>query len=277
VRVQDILRGERDVERIDLLALLSSALSLSTEKLMIQAERELSSGEEGRLRHLLHERRRGRPTAYITGTKEFYSRGFRVDPRSLIPRPETEILVEEALQIISDHPGKIRRIVDVGTGSGAIGITLAKESGKKVICADISRDALQLAKVNVMKLGALDLVDLVCSDLLSGFGNGGQFDLIVANLPYVSEDEWPDLMPDVRLFEPKLALWGGSDGLEIYRKLVFQARHYLSGDGYLLCEIGGLAQAEAISILLNEMGLSSAIKRDLSGRDRVVIGSCKSL
>ncbi|HAR96761.1 MAG TPA: peptide chain release factor N(5)-glutamine methyltransferase [Deltaproteobacteria bacterium] len=276
MRVRDILRSEEDVPRIDLLGVLSSVLSLSTEKVIIQSERELSGDEENQLHYLLEERRRRRPMAHLTGTKEFFSRSFMVDQRVLIPRPETEILVEEALRIIRARSERIGPIADVGTGSGAIGITLAKESGKRVTCVDISQEALQLARVNAIRLEAIGLVNIVCSDLLSGFGDRARFDLIVANLPYVSEEEWQALMPDVRLFEPRLALWGGTDGLDIYRRFIAEAKGHLSKDGHILCEIGSPGQAEALSILFNGMGLSAATIEDLSGRERVVVGSCKS-
>jgi release factor glutamine methyltransferase len=276
VRVRDILRSERDVERVDLLGMLSSALSLSKEQLMIRPEHELQSDEEKRLYHLLEQRRRGRPLAYITGEREFFSRSFVVDERVLIPRPETETLVEEALRIISSYPEKGRRIVDVGTGSGAIGITLAKETGENVLCLDISPDALDVARTNALRLGATDIVDLVCCDLLSALADRSRFDLIVANLPYISAYEWPGLMPDVRLFEPKLALWGGGNGLDLYCRLITEMGRYLSNEGHMLCEIGGLEQAEALSELLRGIGLSVQTKKDLAGRDRVVVGSCKS-
>lgn len=276
MRVRDILRSERDVERVDLLGMLSSALSLSKEQLMIRPEHELQSDEEKRLYHLLEQRRRGRPLAYITGEREFFSRSFVVDERVLIPRPETETLVEEALRIISSYPEKGRRIVDVGTGSGAIGITLAKETGENVLCLDISPDALDVARTNALRLGATDIVDLVCCDLLSALADRSRFDLIVANLPYISAYEWPGLMRDVRLFEPKLALWGGGNGLDLYCCLITEMGHYLSNEGHMLCEIGGLEQAEALSELLQGIGLSVQTKKDLAGRDRVVVGSCKS-
>lgn len=276
MRVRDILRSEEDVSRIDLLGLLSSVLSLSTEKVIIGSERELSTGEESQLHYLLEERRRGRPMAYIAGTREFYSRSFTVDPRVLIPRPETEILVEEALRIIASRAERIGPIADVGTGSGAIGITLATESGKKITCVDTSQEALQLARTNAIRHGVIDLVDIVCSDLLSAFGHRGRFDLIVANLPYVSEEEWQALMPDVRLFEPKLALWGGPDGLDIYGRFIAEARQHLSEEGHVLCEIGSTRQAESVSRFLHGVGLSAVTKKDLSGQDRVVIGSCRS-
>lgn len=277
MRVRDILRSESDIERIDLVGLLSSVLSISAEKLMIQSERELQPNEEQRLYFLLEERRQGRPMAYITGKKEFFSQNFLVDQRVLIPRPETETLTEEALRIISAFPKKTWRIVDVGTGSGAVGITLARETGNTVTCLDISYDALQVARANASRLGAVDLVDLVCSDLFSGVGNRARFDLIVANLPYVSADEWPVLMPDVRLFEPKLALWGGGDGLDIYSRLISDLTQHLSDEGHVLCEIGGGEQAQAVSGLLQRIGLTALTKKDLAGRDRVVVGSCRSL
>lgn len=276
MRVRDILRSERDVEIFDLLGLLSSTLSLSTERLLIESEHELQLNEEERLHDLLRLRRQGRPMAYIVGEKEFFSRSFVVDSRVLIPRPETETLAEEALRIISTLPEKAWHIVDIGTGSGVVGITLARETGHRVMCLDISKDALQVTKLNANRLGVDDLVDIVCSDLFCGLGNGARFDLIAANLPYVSAEEWPALMPDVRLFEPKLALWGGRDGLEIYCRLISEARQHLSDEGHLLCEIGGTEQARAISELLQGAGLSVQTRKDLAGRDRVVVGSCRS-
>jgi release factor glutamine methyltransferase len=276
VRVRDILRSERDVETIDLLGLLSSVLSLTTERLLIEPEQELQSHEEDHLRLLLKQRRKGRPMAYITGRKEFFSQSFVVDPRVLIPRPETELLVEEALRIISSAPEKPWRIADMGTGSGAVGITLARELGYPVTCLDISEDALRVAKMNAERLAPAQWIHLVCSDLFSGVGSGVQFDLITANLPYVAMDEWQSLMRDVRRFEPKLALMGGEDGLEIYRRLVLEVGEHLSGEGHILCEIGGAKQARVLSALLAQMGLSVQTITDLAGRDRVVVGLCKS-
>lgn len=277
MRVRDILKNERDITKTDLFGLLSSALCLSKEQLMVRPEHELQADQENRLECLLEERRRGRPLAYITGEREFFSRSFVVDHQVLIPRPETETLVEEALCIISSRPERGRRMLDIGTGSGAIGITLAKETGKHVTCLDISPDALDVARANALRLGAIDLIDLVCCDLLSGFADRARFDVIVANLPYISAEEWPALMPDVRLFEPQLALWGGGNGLDVYSRLVPEIRGHLSFDGHILCEIGSSEQAEVLSELFRGIGLSVRTKKDLAGRDRVVVGSCKSL
>lgn len=277
MRVRDILRSERDLQRIDLLGLLSSALSLSVEKVITQGEHELHAEEEERLQMLLEERRRGRPVAYISGKKEFFSQDFTVDHRVLIPRPETETLVEEALRIMPRLPTRPWRVLDVGTGSGAVGITLARLTGAFATCLDISPDALEVAKINTRRLAVEHLVDLVCSDLLSALGKGAQFDLIVANLPYIAVHEWMTLMPDVRLFEPKLALLGGGDGLDVYRRLIAGVRAHLSEEGHLLCEIGGPKQAQAMSGLLGEIGLFVQTKNDLAGRERVVVGSCRSL
>jgi release factor glutamine methyltransferase len=277
VRVRDILRGERDVEKIDVLSLLSSVLSLPVEKILTGSEQELQPGEEKHIHLLLSQRRQGKPIAYLTGKKEFFSLNFLVDSRVLIPRPETEILVEEALRVLRGVPDTVCPIVDVGTGSGAIGITLARETGLRVTCLDISPGALRVAKTNATRLGVADRVDFVCSDLFSGLGQGARFELIVANLPYVSADEWSTLMPDVRFFEPKLALWGGKDGIEIYSRLISEAGKYISSEGHILCEIGGREQAELVSGLLHDAGFSVKTRTDLSGRDRVVVGSCRSL
>lgn len=276
MRVRDILRSEKGVSRIDLLGLLSTVLSLSTEKLITQTEKELRRCEEERFSCLLEERRQGRPMAYITGEKEFFSRSFTVDRRVLIPRPETEMLVEECLRIFSALPEKAWRMIDVGTGSGAIAISVARETGKNVTCVDISRNALEVAKVNASIHQVSDLLDFVCSDLFSAFGREGTFDLITANLPYVSEDEWSTLIPDVRFFEPKLALWAGKDGMDSYLRLIPEVGKHLAHGGHVLCEIGSREQAEVLSELLRGVGLAVRTEKDLAGRDRMVVGSCKS-
>ncbi len=177
----------------------------------------------------LHQRLKGTPTQYITGKQEFYGREFRVTPAVLIPRPETEHLIEAALK----HPA--RQILDIGTGSGAIAITLALETKARVFASDISRPAVEAAKQNCQRLGAN--VDFVQCDLASALGPA-RFDLIVSNPPYIPESDRAALQREVRDYEPSLALFAGADGLAIYRRLIPEAADRLMPGGRLVLELG---------------------------------------
>lgn len=176
----------------------------------------------------LHQRLEGKPTQYITGTQEFYGRDFRVSPAVLIPRPETEHLIEAALQ------KRFEMALDVGTGSGAIAITLALETKARVVAGDISYAALAIAKQNAQSLGAN--VDLIQCDV-SAF-RPATFDLIVSNPPYIAETDRATLQREVRDHEPSLALFGGVDGLSIYRRLIPEAEKLLKPGGRLILELG---------------------------------------
>ncbi len=213
----------------------------------------------------LHERIKGKPTQYITGRQEFYGREFRVTPDVLIPRPETEQSVEAALAI----GGK--EILDIGTGSGAIGITLSLEMRSRVTCADISEAAVRVGAANARRLGSS--ARFVVCDLGSAFASGS-FDLVVSNPPYVPLEGIENIQREVREHEPAVALFGGPDGLDIYRRLIPEATRLLRPGGHLVMEIGYLA-AEKVSAILGskESGgwKSVEIKLDLAGIPRVVI------
>lgn len=178
----------------------------------------------------LHERLKGKPTQYIVGFQEFYGRDFRVTPDVLIPRPETEHLIEAALT----RSGA--KILDIGTGSGAIAVTLALEKAWRVAATDISLPALRVAAANARALGAH--VDFLACDLATALTPG--FDVIVSNPPYVPSATKAGLQREVRDYEPELALYGGSDGMEVYRRLIPQARTLLAPGGWLLLELGEL-------------------------------------
>lgn len=276
MHVRDFLSEQQGVPGLELVNILAYALSMSKEQLFMNLNREVDEASSVRIRELIHQRLRGKPLAYITGTKEFFSEEFFVDERVLIPRPETELLVEEAVRILENVAGA-HSILDMGTGSGAIGLTVAKITGKPVVCVDASRGAIAVAKINAMNLAVLDRVYFVCSDLFRAIKRGKRFDVVLANLPYVSDEEWDALMDDVRNYEPRKALYGGSDGAMVYRRFMEDLTHYLSHDGYVLCEVGGEGRAEQVMEMFRRTGLRVTVKRDFSYKERVLIGSWTSL
>jgi release factor glutamine methyltransferase len=210
----------------------------------------------------LHERLKGKPTQYITGRQEFYGREFRVTPEVLIPRPETEHVVEAVLE--GARGAKV--IADIGTGSGAIAVTLALETKARMIATDVSKEALQVAAANARRLGAA--VEFVACDLGSAL-RAEAFDLVVSNPPYVPEAGCGEIQKEVRDFEPPVALFGGPDGLDVYRRLIPDAWRLLRPGGFLIMEIGWSA-AEPICAMLDSWR-QVEIKADLAGIPRVAV------
>jgi len=208
----------------------------------------------------LHQRLQGQPTQQITGVQEFYGRDFRVTRDVLIPRPETEHVIEAALKL---DP---RNVVDIGTGSGAIAITLALETGARVIGTDISAAALRVAAENGRKLGAT--VTWSACDLGSAL-RSGSFDLMVSNPPYVPARDKTTLQREVRNYEPEVALYGGDDGLEIYRRLIPEAQRLLAPGGWLVMEIGYTLGDAVRDMLVAWKDVE--IRSDLAGLPRVVL------
>jgi release factor glutamine methyltransferase len=209
----------------------------------------------------LHQRMEGSPTQYITGRQEFYGREFRVTRDVLIPRPETEHLIETALR--SAARCLVRSIVDIGTGSGAIAITLALEMKTRVFATDISPAALRIARENARRLEAP--VDFIAADLAAALPSN-LFDLVVSNPPYVPSTD--SLPREVREHEPEIALYGGADGLDVYRRLIPDAARVLKPGGRLVMELG-YRSAEAVAHMLRdwrEVELTS----DLAGIPRVI-------
>jgi release factor glutamine methyltransferase len=220
-------------------------------------------------------RREGRePVAYITGRREFWGLDFLVTPAVLIPRPETEFIVEAALARLRDR-ARPWRIADVGTGSGCLAVALAHElAGSRVTATDISPAALGVARQNAARLGVGARVAFVETSLLDGVP--GPFDLIVANPPYVPQSHEPALSPDVRDHEPRPALYGhGEDGLDEVRALLAQAPSRLAGEGVLMMEFG-FGQADAVRAELARVeGLRLVeILRDLQGLERTLVAGC---
>jgi release factor glutamine methyltransferase len=214
----------------------------------------------------LHERIQGKPTQYITGRQEFYGREFRVSPDVLIPRPETEHVIEAAIARSVVHKKDARSILDIGTGSGAIAVTLGLETDARVIATDISLAALRVALANARGLNAS--VRFVACDLAAGIASGS-FDLVVSNPPYVPESDVSTIQREVRDYEPAVALYGGADGLEIYRRLIPEAARLLKPEGWLVMELG-YKSADAVRRMLDGWSEIEVIP-DLAGWPRVIV------
>ncbi|RPI08287.1 MAG: peptide chain release factor N(5)-glutamine methyltransferase, partial [Acidobacteriales bacterium] len=210
----------------------------------------------------LHERLQGKPTQYITHRQEFYGREFTVGPDVLIPRPETEHVIETVLA----QARGARRLVDVGCGSGAISVTLALEMQAEVWATDISPVALAVAAGNARKLAAQ--VHFVACDLASAFG-AGTMDLVASNPPYVALRDAPGLQREVRDYEPHVALFAGETGLEVYERLVKEAERVLRPGGALVMELG-FKTSEPVSAMLGPPWQDVRIVPDLAGIPRVL-------
>ena len=266
--------------RLDAEVLLCSALEISRVQLIGGSENEVPPDAESHFRDFISRRSNFEPVSYITGTKEFYEREFIVSPAVLIPRPETELLVERALACLEEQSDRDVFFVDVGTGSGAILLAVLSEVKQKgwlnritAFGFDLSVEALEIARRNASKLGLGDRAVFLESDLLQGLTKlqlpPNQFLLCVANLPYIPEDEV--LPPDVENFEPQVALRGGKDGLEMIFRLLEQVlREKPFQQGLLLLELGQGQSVEVESRLL-ELGLGDfRFISDLQGIKRVL-------
>lgn len=261
----------KDGASFDARALLSFVLGIPFRDIPLKLDVMVTEEQNEKYIELLDERLSGKPLQYITGEQEFMGLSFQVDERVLIPRLDTEILAEEALAYLDKDPSRHCRVLDLCCGSGAIGLSLAALAGDtEVVLSDISKDALQVAELNAVHLGVKDRVSLIRSDLFRETGGG--FDLIVSNPPYVRTDVIQTLETEVRDHEPVLALDGGADGLDIYRKIVKEAPEHLSEGGCLMMEIG-FDQAADLKKLIEEDGRYSScrVRKDLAGLDRVVI------
>jgi release factor glutamine methyltransferase len=250
--------------------LLRDVLKKTRVELYLELDSELSQQEYAAFRRAIRRRCMDEPTAYILGRREFYGRDFLVDNRVLVPRPETELLVEKAVEFARKYDTPL--LADVGTGCGAVAITLALELPEATVYAtDISGDALRVARRNCRKHGVSIRVNLLKGNLLTVLPQ--PVDIITANLPYVRESDLPLASPVSA--EPRLALDGGVDGLERIRQLCRQAGDKLRPSGHMLLEIGQ-GQAEAVTMLLRGLfpGAKIEVLPDLSGTDRVV---CLSL
>ncbi len=245
-------------------ALLAHALGMPADQLIPNADREVTDEEMARYEALLHRRLDHEPVSRIIGRRMFWGRNFRITPHVLDPRPETEIIVAEALR--GSTPG---RILDLGTGSGILAITLAAEWPEaRAVASDVSPEALVVAQSNAEDLGVHERVELVEADWFAGMT--GSFDLIVSNPPYIAADEMARLDPEVREHDPAMALTPGGDGLDAYRAIAADALGHLAPGGRILVEIGP-TQGAAVAEMFVAAGLADvAVRPDMDGRDRVV-------
>ncbi len=251
-----------DSPRLNAEHLLAHVMGRKRMELYLNFERQVRESELAPLRELVKRRGSGEPLQHLLGTVEFCGRSFRCDKRALVPRPETEQLVE---LLISHFKSEITysRIIDVGTGSGVIALTLAAEFPKaEIIGTDVSEDALILARENAERLGLADRVRLLRSNLLENVQPG--FDLIVANLPYVSNEDRQNLSREV-LHDPEIALFAGARGDELVRQLIAQSLSWLRPGGMLAMEIG-IGQSEALVAVLTEKNYRDiSTEKDYSG------------
>jgi release factor glutamine methyltransferase len=266
--VELLEEGAIGVPRLTAEVLLAHALGRERAYLYAHPEEPLSEVAWLHYGRYLHERLKGKPTQYITGRQEFYGREFRVTPDVLIPRPETEHLVEAALPRIS--PGDV--VLDVGAGSGAIGITLALETAGRVYATDVSIAALRVAGENALRLSAN--ISLVAADLTSSF-SARSLDLVASNPPYVPQTDQPALQREVRDYEPAVALFGGPTGLDFYERLANEALRVLRPAGWLLLELG-YNSLEPVREMLRSGWCDITVGHDLAGLPRVLAARLRS-
>ncbi len=270
--------GDHQIEnpRLNAELLLALSLDLSREGLYARLDGQFKEENREMLERLIERRISGEPLQYILGHQEFWSIDLKVDPRVLIPRPETELLVEQALSILFEiSHRRPPYVLEIGTGSGAIAISLAKEvKDVFMVATDISREALRLAKENAQSAGVLHQIGFVNGDLFGPFQSLRDkevFDLILSNPPYITRSEIRRLAREIKDFEPTLALDGGEDGMEFYRRITLEAPFYLREGGWLLLEVGE-GQGEEVTELIerSESFLEPNLLPDLSGIERVV-------
>lgn len=261
-------RKELDAPRLTAELLLAHALGCDRVRLYLDFDKPIGEVELARYRELVRRRAEGEPTAYLLGRREFYGRPFLVDPRVLVPRPETELLVEAALAALPPQGG---RALDLCTGSGCVAISLALgRPGSRVLATDVSADALAVARENAAALGAV--VELATGDLWAAVHGEERFDVVVSNPPYVPAGELPGLAREVRR-EPALALDGGADGLSLLRRIVAGAPARLAPGGTLALEMHE-THAGVLPDLCLAAGFARAEARhDLAGLPRLVVAT----
>lgn len=262
-----------DSPRLDAEVLLSHVLKKQRIYLYVHFDQPLNSQELADYRECVKKRVRRMPVAYITGSREFMGLDFKVTEATLIPRPDTEILVEAVIERLKQAEADNLRIADIGTGSGAICLSLLHYvKNLAAVTVDISQAAIEVAKENADVLGVAERIEFLQGDLLEPLRNKGKFNAIVSNPPYIPRQVIHGLEPEVRLYEPQSALDGGADGLNFYRRLVAGAGALLADGGFLAVEIG-IEQAEALRQMAqrNLIWKNVEVLNDLSGIERCVI------
>jgi len=259
-----------DAPRLAAQVLMAHVLGMPRSRLLADSQSLLQPHQLDDYCALIARCAAGEPLAYVVGHTEFYTLDLLIDHRALIPRPETELLVEIALNKCQDSSIRPMKVVDVGTGAGCIVIALAVNlPSVHFMAIDNSAEALELARVNAQRQCVDSHIQFLCGDLLAPVA--GSVDGIVANLPYVTTNEWYNLPRNIRDYEPRAALDGGIDGLDLIRRLIAQAPRCINPDGWLLLEIGA-AQGTAVSALAQQTFPQAEVKihRDYAGLERVV-------
>jgi len=265
---EDFLRKKGfESPRLEAQILLAHALGCNKIDLYVRHTEEPPESKRTAFREMIKKRSEGMPVAYLVGYREFYSLAFAVSPAVLIPRPETETLVMQSLSVLKAIPSP--RVLDIGTGSGCVAISIAKQHKTALVTAvDASADAVQVATANAVKHGVADRVTILPGDLFDPVA-GQTFDLIVSNPPYIGHEEFAGLDKGVRDFEPRQALDGGVDGLDFYRRIAMSAAAHLAPGGAIFVEIGQ-TQGPAVEALLTTHVGPGKTYVDMSGRPRVV-------
>jgi release factor glutamine methyltransferase len=267
--IERLTAAEVDEPRLALEVVLAHALDVTRAQLLARPDQPLTPDQLIRAQRDLDRLAAGEPLAYVVGHREFYDVDLLTDARALIPRPETECLVEHALKALADHPAPL--IADVGTGCGAIAVTLAKHLPRAhVIATDLSTDALALAHENAQRLGVVDRIEFRAGSLLEPIAEA--LDLLAANLPYIDDKDWPYLAKTIRGHEPKMAFLGGPDGLDLVRGLLHAAPRVTHVDSVILLEIGAY-QGEAVTEIARQNFPRAYIevKPDYAGLDRLAV------
>jgi len=265
-----------DAPRVCAERLLSECIGLSRLELYINSDRLISTQELDSFRELVRRRAAGEPLQHLLGETEFFSKPFKVQPNVLIPRPETELLVEECIKCLTDSNSSIvaPKAVELGVGSGIISVSIAAEIPRlEVHGTDISEDAIKLSEVNARLNGVSGRVSFYLGDLYEPLPDRliGNIDLLISNPPYIKSNEIEGLATEVAVHDPHLALDGGKDGLEFYHKIAMGAKKWLNDHGKLILEIGS-EQGKDVCKILEASGFRNAsVKKDYNGMDRIIL------
>ena len=264
--------------RLDSEVLLAKALDCRRLDLYLRYDQPIEDDELGRFRELIKRRSTHEPVAYIAGEKEFWSLSFKVNRNVLIPRPETELLVETAVETLKKTANGAEdpiRVLEIGTGSGAIAVAVAKEfeSGVRLTATDCSKKALKTALENAETHGVADRIEFVNGDLFDSLDSGGtRYSLILSNPPYIRKKDVATLDPEIRDYEPHEALDGGPDGLNVIRRILDESPKWLTAGGFLMLEAGADQRPDIDRLLKGDSGWAPCLwKSDLAGIDRVLV------